>query len=306
MRRTLLASLTLALASLLPAAGLADVIMLSQGNCPAGSVGRFYHSGRRCEPDVCVTDRECDYGMVCRDGMGLCLVSQEKDYTGIDGKVRSAVQTRVTGICQSDDHCASGSCVVARRCVDADWREPADWLRPAEGLKKPGPTRLAAFVGETPVVCPPGSERQLNRSGSWCEPQTCAADGACSPGLECRPAVGLCADRTEVPCRVLNGLGAEDCTVPLDYTRAACQSDADCADGACEVSARCVDPTRAAATEDDRRGCRRRRPAGAAVFVLISSLPLLGSRRRRRESPRQGRGPVVHPLGVTRGGGELP
>jgi MYXO-CTERM domain-containing protein len=112
------------------------------------------------------------------------------------------------------------------------------------------PAVVAADAIAPPPECPPGAHGVSSHDGQWCTPTTCAADADCSrwgaseqDPLVCRPA-GLC---VATESRSPGGRMPADAPrepYQVQIARAACERDADCADGArCELASRCLTPT---------------------------------------------------------------
>ncbi|MCB9689837.1 MAG: hypothetical protein H6738_23375 [Alphaproteobacteria bacterium] len=161
------------------------------------------------------------------------------------------------------------------------------------------PIARADVVRPPPEPCVPGSRVSHSHSGSFCTPASC--DG-CEG--ECRP-VGLCVVEEDRRCGGRSSHRDPECRFHAVIAKGACETDADCATGACVVADRCVPgappatPPEPAAEPEAPTGpspkgsflCSTSTAAPALVFVL-GLLPLY---RRRRVSAASGATPALPP-----------
>ncbi len=95
----------------------ADAVEGPPEDCPDGQVGTTDHIGPRCVPLEC-TDGTCDEGPCTHAGM--CVVEEERQCGGMTTPGSPCTFTFVEAfdLCDNDDDCSQGTCVVADYCLD--------------------------------------------------------------------------------------------------------------------------------------------------------------------------------------------
>lgn len=103
----------------LSAGSYADVVGPDATGCPRGSVGTSNHGGAFCTPRPECTD-ECQDGERCAS-VGLCILEEERPCGGMTDPSKPCTYTHVEalGSCSEQGDCATGTCVVADRCMAA-------------------------------------------------------------------------------------------------------------------------------------------------------------------------------------------